>query len=80
MLYKLILSFLSPEKKLRFVEKNGVYVGNRNIPGFKSVVYLLGSMFIEISFSNDRIGNIKTYSSLTSFSSSTGNDFKQMYN
>lgn len=45
---KLKLMFLKGQKKIDYIEINGHKIGQRTIGGKNKVLYMLGSLFIEI--------------------------------
>ncbi|MDH5382081.1 MAG: hypothetical protein OEW75_14590 [Cyclobacteriaceae bacterium] len=60
---RLILYFLEEKKKFEYIEKNAQMIGSRSINGMESVLYMLGSGFVEV-IRSDNQKKLKFFKSL----------------
>lgn len=55
MIYKFFFSWLSSRQQVSFLKKRGIALGTRLKDGRKIHLYMLNTLFVEVSFKHDNI-------------------------
>ena len=80
MIYNWIFRFLSEGKKLSFLKKHGLYVGEKSFRDKTCEMYLLGKSYVEVVYKNQVLSRIRLFSSITALTQSAANDFTETFN
>jgi hypothetical protein len=83
MFYRLYFQQLPSSKKISYIRKNGVIVGERNRNGRKAFIYIVNSFFVEALFVNDNpenvAENLETFSSIQGLNIYLEKEFKTSF-
>lgn len=55
MIHRLIFSYLSLEKKVKYLHKKGVALGSRFKDGRQIHMYMIRNLFVEVMYKEDKI-------------------------
>jgi len=80
MIYNWIFRFLSEGRKLSFLKKHGLYVGEKSFRDKTCKMYLLGKSYVEVVYIKEALTRIKLFPSITALTQSAANDFSETFN
>ena len=78
MINRLILFFMNTTRKVRFTEKYGLRVGYLDMGDNASALYLLGSLFVEISTQKEN-QKVSIYKSLDNLREKYSRQFRSVF-